>query len=222
MSTTLETAVQVAEIVRRKVDEMFVEVLGALRSEITDDAEAKIAESDLRQETRPSGYDEPWSFDNIDGFSSQLGQWEKVSEVEGENYGWPDGSVDTYQPFVTYRFTGLDSALFALGYKPNSEIIGFVLGAGGGSKRGLTVFWRTDSFEHTKEVISMIRGGGATGRAGFAPGEPLPSAYAHYDIEILRDRVAGKWNVQAVVADASDYGTMLAHTALQAKLRGLI
>jgi hypothetical protein len=91
-----------------------------------------------------------------------------------------------------------------------------------GSERGLTVFWRTDNFEHTNQVISMIRGGGATGRAGFAPGEPLPSVYAHYDIEILRDRVAGKWNVQAALADASEYGKMLAHTALQAKLRGLI
>jgi hypothetical protein len=222
MGTTLETAVRVVEIVRRRADEMFVEVLGALRSEITEDTETKIAESDLRQETRPAGYDEPWSFDDIDSPFAHTGQWEKVSEVDGETYGWPDGSLDTYAPFVTYRYTGLDTAMFALGYKPNAEIIGFLLGAGGGSKRGLTVFWRTDNFAHTGQLISMIRGGGATGRAGFAPGETLPSAYASYDIEILRDRVAGKWNVQAIVADAGDAGTMLAHTALQAKLRGLI
>jgi hypothetical protein len=39
--------------------------------------------------------------------------------------------------------------------------------------------------------------------------------------EMLRDRVAGKWNVQAVVVDADDYIANLAHTALQAKPRGL-
>jgi len=38
---------------------------------------------------------------------------------------------------------------------------------------------------------------------------------------VLRDRKAGKWNVQAVVAKADDYKSMLGHTTLQAKLRGL-
>ena len=221
MSSGTEAMLEVVEIVRQKADEMFVEVLGALRSRISEDAETRIAESDLRSETRPSGYDEPWSFDNLDP-DRALGMWQKVSEVDGETYVWPDASVDTYQPFVTYRNPAFENVLFALGSKPNAEVIGFLLGAGGGSKRGLTVFWRADDFAHTNKVISMIRGGGETGRAGFAPGESLPSVYAGYDVETLRDRVAGKWNVQAVVADAADHGTMLGHTLLQAKLRGLV
>jgi hypothetical protein len=53
-------------------------------------------------------------------------------------------------------------------------------------------------------------------RSGFAPGEALPGAYAGFAAGILRDRVAGKWNVQAVVATADDADAMLAHTALQA------
>jgi hypothetical protein len=38
---------------------------------------------------------------------------------------------------------------------------------------------------------------------------------------VLRDRRAGKWNVQAVVVDEQEHEPTLRHTALQAKLRGL-
>jgi hypothetical protein len=69
-------------------------------------------------------------------------------------------------------------------------------------------------------MISMIRGGG--GPAGFGPTTALPPAYSGFTTAMLRDRVAGKRDVQAVVADADDHETMLNHTALQAKLRGLI
>lgn len=47
-------------------------------------------------------------------------------------------------------------------------------------------------------------------------------AYSGFKVQMLCDRVAGKWNVQAVVANADDFETMLAHAALQAKLRRLI
>jgi hypothetical protein len=67
----------------------------------------------------------------------------------------------------------------------------------------------------------MIRGGGPRGRSGFAPGERLPKGYAGLRTDVLGDRVRGKWNVQAVIADAADADTMLMHTALQARLRGL-
>jgi hypothetical protein len=50
----------------------------------------------------------------------------------------------------------------------------------------------------------------------------LPKGYRGLRTDILRDRVRGKWNVQAVIADAADADTMLAHTALQARLRGLV
>jgi hypothetical protein len=36
---------------------------------------------------------------------------------------------------------------------------------------------------------------------------------------VLRDRKAGKWNVQAVVAKADDYKSMLGHTTLQTYMK---
>ena len=67
----------------------------------------------------------------------------------------------------------------------------------------------------------MIRGGGPRGRSGFGPGEALPEAYRRFAVELLRDRVAGKWGVQGVVVKEDDADAMLVHTALQARLRGL-
>jgi hypothetical protein len=67
----------------------------------------------------------------------------------------------------------------------------------------------------------MIRGGGARGRSGFGSGEALPVAYRDFEIDVLRARIPGKWNVQAVVATSDDCKTMLAHTALEARLRRL-
>jgi hypothetical protein len=47
-------------------------------------------------------------------------------------------------------------------------------------------------------------------------------AYQGFKVDVLRDRIHGQWNVQAVVSDRDDYPTMLRHTYLQAKLRGLV
>jgi hypothetical protein len=105
----------------------------------------------------------------------------------------------------------------ALGYPNNGDAVGFVRGTGGGSKRGNTYFFPVDDFEQTNEKASMIGGGGPKGGGGFAPHEPLPKGYGGVDTDVLRDRKAGKWNVQTVVAKADK--PMLGHTTLQAKLR---
>jgi hypothetical protein len=70
-------------------------------------------------------------------------------------------------------------------------------------------------------VISFIRGGGETGKGGFGPGDALPKAYESFKTEPLADRVFGKWDRLGVVAKSDDTTTMLAHTALQARLRGI-
>jgi hypothetical protein len=49
----------------------------------------------------------------------------------------------------------------------------------------------------------------------------LPSGRVRTFCRELRDRVAGKWSVQAVVADADDHAKMAGHTAIQARLREL-
>jgi hypothetical protein len=109
--------------------------------------------------------------------------------------------------------------VLALGHE-GEEIAGFVIGPGG-SKRAVTYFWPTDDFPTTREKVSLVKGGGARGRSGFEPHDATPSAYAGFRIEVLCDRVSGKWRRQAVVVATDDFKAMLAHTALQAKLRGL-
>lgn len=222
MSVTQDTAVRMVEITQRKANELFDELIAELRTSgfefETADSDANVA-ADGEPAAHLTGYDEPWSFDKV---MLADGDWLPMRSVDGETYGWPDSSVDTYHPYDTYTGTGLRTGItLGLGYKNDGVVVGFIVSPGG-SKRGLTVFFPTDDFEKSNEKISMIRGGGVRGRAGFGVGAALPAAYNGYKVEMLRDRYAGKWNVQAVVADADDFQTMLNHTALQAKLRKLI
>jgi hypothetical protein len=149
------------------------------------------------------------------------GRWEETGRSTSETYRWPDGNLDEYEEFVTYRGTGDYAGLsLALGRLTKGDVVGFVLD--GAAKRGLTWFFPTDDFDETKEKISMIRGGGPRGRSGFPPHEPLPNGYRNYKTDVLRNRKAGKWNVQGVIATDDDHATMLGHTALQVRLRGLL
>jgi hypothetical protein len=157
--------------------------------------------------------------------------WEKTGEEEDGaiTYKWPDGNLDTYEGYETFRctqsvFKGVNLALAKVVGK-GREMVGFVLGSGTGSRRPLTVFFEADDFDTTGERLSMIRGkGGGNSRKGYAPGEELPPAYKGFKIDVLGDRIKGKWNVQAVVVTDDEAGrkAMLDHTALQAKLRGII
>jgi hypothetical protein len=227
MVITEEKLIRLAEIGEQKTKEMWEEWLAELRKDVvpggfdTVGSDSNNAAADQLAADRSRGYDAPWSFEKINPIT---GGWVETSRVEsGETYLWPDGNVVRYKPFVTYSGTGdLTGALLALGYRPTGEVVGFIVGAGGGSKRALTVFFPTDDHATTDEVISMIKGGGDRGRAGFKANDPLPEAYQGFRAEMLASRVSGKWNVQAVVAKADDHTTMLNHTALQAKLRGLI
>jgi len=217
---TSATAVRLVEITQRKTSELFEELLAELQRgdfAALNDPDAKIAADD-RELVARSGYHDPWSFENV-----MLGDggWLEISRSEGETYGWPDGSIETFNPLVTYTGTGLRSGTtVGLGYSENGNIVGFL--GSGGSRRGLTVFFPADDFDHSNEMASMIRGGGDTGRSGFGPGAALPPAYANFKTDMLKVRVQGKWNVQAVIVKADDFGTMLNHTALQAKLRKLV
>jgi hypothetical protein len=220
---TMETQqiVRLAEITKRKADELFVELLAELQGrgiEVTAPMEED-AETVAATDPTLRGYDEPWAF----GDTTLNGSWEKVDDPKGISYVWPDGNVDEYDPFVIYRGSGdYDGMLLALGYKSNGEVIGFVLFGNAASKRGITYWVLADDFDESNEKLSIIRGGGTTGRAGFGPSDSLPKAYDGFKTNMLRDRVAGKWNVQAMVAKTDDHETMLAHTALQARLRKLV
>lgn len=209
---TSETAVRMVEITQRKANELFEELIAELRDPGIEIGDQEPPERDL------SGYHRPWATSDL-----QLaeGGWTEIDRAVSEDYGWPDGSVETFEPLVTYTGTGLRTGItLGLGYSTVENIVGFVGGATG--RRALTLFFPADDIDKTDETISMIRGGGETGRAGFGPADSLPDAYQGFEIAMLSDRVAGKWNRQAVVAKKDDFETMLDHTAIQAKLRGLI
>jgi len=208
--------IEVLELGRRKFNEFIDGCLEIVAGE--PDAVVDRAASDAPTHVYPARRGS-WSL----GDETLTIEWKPTSEQSGVTYRWPDGNVDEYSRFVTYHGSDDDGSAFtlALGYLPNGDVVGFVLGTGGGSDRGITYFFPADDFETTQEKVSMIRGGGETGRAGFKPGDTLPQAYAGIETDVLRDRVAGKWNVQAVVAKEEDFETMLDHTAIQARLRGL-
>lgn len=216
----VEIAVQVVEVVRRKSNEAFDEIVEMLRHDVLTVGLGAIEDEVTGTDPagRPAGYDEPWSLGN----TTLRGDWEFVRSEKGATYVWPDKTVAEFDRFDIYEGKGGFAGItIGLGYEPNGNVVGFMLGGGGGSKRGLTVFFPADDIATTNEKVSMIRGGGQRGRSGFGPAEALPPAYAGYQTDMLRDRVAGKWNVQAVVADADDHAAMAGHTAIQARLRGL-
>jgi hypothetical protein len=207
---------EVLELGRRKFNEFIDGCLEIVAGEA--DAVVDRAAAD-----RPThGYQArhgSWSLDD----ETLTIEWKETGRQTDATYRWPDGNLDQYDRFVTYHGSNDDGSGFtlALGYLLNGDVVGFVLGTGGGAERGITYFFPADDATTTHEKVSMIRGGGETGRAGFKPGEALPQAYAGIKTDVLRDRVAGKWNVQAVVAKEDDFETMLNHTAIQARLRGL-
>jgi hypothetical protein len=207
-----ETLIRLVDLAQAKFDELFEEIKAELL-----DRDTRVAGTDRTGELL-AGPD-VWSLDSI----ALAGEWEPLGSGEaGQTYTWPDGNVDTYSDFVKYRGRDEFEAMnLGLGYLPSGDVVGFVLGAQGGSKRGITYFFPADDFAETNEKISMIRGGGPNGRSGFAPDEPKPPAYAGFETAILHDRKAGKWRVLGVVVDADDVETMLRHTAIQARLRGL-
>jgi hypothetical protein len=215
-----QQAIQLLKIANDKFDE-FVGAANALLSE--SDLETTVAPDEPEDPTASSGQAAGtramWRLEG--GLPD--GSFQEVGRKSGQTYTWGDGTVDEYNDFIQFRGTdGFDGTQFALGLNTKGDVVGFFLGSGGGSKRGITYFFRADNYTASYEMLSMIRGGGATGKAGFGPADTLPDAYQGFKVDVLRDRIRGKWNVQAVVADRDDYGTMLRHTFLQARLRGLI
>lgn len=206
-----DTYIAMLDVTQRKLNELFDE----LRAELVGEPPVE-----PREFADPVGHQqEAWTLER----SSLGGSWKQVGESADESYRWPDGNVDDYDRFQVFEGSGDFAGMrLALGRNQEGEWIGFVLGPNGlTSKRGLVYFQRADDFAETGELVSMIRGGGANGRSGFDPEGPTPAVYGELKIDSLRERRAGKWNVKAVVAGDDDSETMLTHTAIQARLRGL-
>lgn len=212
-----EDTLAVIDLAQRKVNEFFDEMRQYFASKVSDEAEKASLRSAL--------VSEPVDTENaMLDLKPLVGGWRETETLTGQTYRWPDGNIDEYSRLVRFSGSGdFEGMNLGLGYKVGGDTIGFVFSSDGKSKRGIVYFQAADDFDETAEVVSMIRGNGLTGRRGFSPEEPRPPAYADFKLESLKDRVSGpgKWNVLAVVAKVSDTDTMLDHTALQARLRGL-
>lgn len=188
----MSVATQIIEIVRRKVDEATEEIGHVL---VSDEDMLTILE--------------------------ELGpvEWKKTGELEDQSYTWPEGT-EHYGTFEVWEGGGLK---LGVGYRDvahdKSYFALFKMGEGGG-KRPIVYFTDADDFPSTRERLSPIRGKDG-GRRFFAPGEQLPPEYDGMEIGTFRDRIKGRWNVQAVVAKEDDIETMLNHTAAQIHLRHL-
>jgi hypothetical protein len=214
-----EQMLRVLDVMQTHINNGFEEAMAYIRTGLSDPAEAT---EGLAAPTRPTADVSGWSPEALDA-PLPTGGFREVDQLSDVSYRWPDGNIDDYTQFVVYEGeAGFAPGRYALGYKPNGEMIGFVLQPDARSKRGLTYFQRADDFVTSNELISYIRGGGATGRAGFEPGDPVPAAYEGFVTQPLGDRVFGKWNRLAVVAAADDTETMLRHTVAQAHLRGIL
>lgn len=204
------------DLAHRKLDELLDEWLAevdAMKTDHRTEVDGNALEPSTPSSGNASG---PWTLD-----IPLSGSWKECERVDDASYGWPDGTVDAYDEFVTYEGEGDFAGMtLALGFNDNGDVVGFVLRPGE-AKRGIVWFFPTDDFDETNEMLSMIRGGGPRKRSGFGRNERLPNGYRDFKTEVLRDRKAGKWNVHGVVAKADDVDTMLHHTALQAKLRGI-
>lgn len=218
------TILQVIEKAREKANEFFDELSLEFAGEVREAPEAGTLQPTGGGQAEPKDKwrldDEPIEF-----------RWMQTDEPEGETYRWPDGNFDEYVKFMCFKGgpplrDGVHSSEMKLGigFLKNGEAVGFVMTNDGAAKRGIAYFQRTDDFEESGELISMIRGGGERGRSGFPPKGPPPPAYQEFDLESLRDRKEGKWNVLGITANPNDpdgLGAVLDHTALQARLRGL-
>ena len=216
------TAIQLLEVFKKHANDAFAEAVQVLSV----NHEGEVEEADDLHIISDEEIE-----DLADALAAHSGEWQETGREDGVSQRWPDGNVDTYGSYVTYRCSGgmNDGINLALGkvgtVGKEGEVVGFVLGAGGGSRRPLTVFFPADDFDSTGERLSMIRGkGGGNSRKGYGPTEQLPPVYSPFKTELLASRIEGKWNVMAVVAgdNADGINAMLNHTAIQARLRGLI
>lgn len=219
------TFLQIIEKAREKTNEFFDEISAELVNEGRQEPE-----TGTLQPTGANSGPEPKDKWNLDGEPVEF-KWMQTHEPEGETYRWPDGNVDEYARFMSFKGgPPLEYEIHSgeiklgVGFLETGEVVGFVMSNDGAAKRGIVYFQRTDDFDESGELISMIRGGGKRGRSGFSPDDPPPHAYEAFNLESLRDRKEGKWNVLGITANPSEAEGLMAildHTALQARLRGI-
>jgi hypothetical protein len=93
--------------------------------------------------------------------------------------------------------------------------------AAGRHREPLVEFVAADDYEHTRELVAVIRGSDG-GRRMYGPGDTLPAIYTErFRTEIYNERIIhpGAWNKLVVVAREDDDEAILNHALIQSRRR---
>ena len=162
------------------------------------------------------------------GPSDLPGDWRLVREREGESYQWPKRR-DRYAPYRVFMGTTRAEGAVQIGLgetvrentrgRDRKYVVAFL--SNGSPQEPLAEFAAADDYEHTRELVAVIRGSDG-GRRMYGAGDTLPAAYTErFRTEIYKDRIdyPGAWNKLVVVAREDDHETMLNHALIQSRRR---
>jgi hypothetical protein len=141
------------------------------------------------------------------------GDWRLVREREDESYQWPKRR-DRYSPYRVFMGTTRTEGAVQIGLgetmrentrgRDRKYVVAFL--SSGSPQEPLAEFAAADDYEHTRELIAVIRGSDG-GRRMYSAGDTLPAAYP------------GAWNKLVVVVREDDHGAMLDHALIQSRRR---
>jgi hypothetical protein len=154
--------------------------------------------------------------------------WRLVQEREGESYQWPKGR-DRYAPYRVFVATTRTEGAVQIGLgetvrnnrwgRDRKYVVAFL--SGGSPQQPLVEFVAADDYEHTRELVAVIRGSDGARRM-YGAGDALPAVYAErFRTQNYNERIIhpGAWNKVVVVARDDDDDAMLNHALIQSRRR---
>jgi hypothetical protein len=154
--------------------------------------------------------------------------WRLVREREGESYRWPKES-DRYEPYRVFIGTTRAEGAVQIGLgetirqnkwgRDRKYVVAFL--SSGSPQQPLVEFVAADDYEHTRELVAVIRGSDG-GRRMYAVGDALPAVYTErFRTQVYNERVVhpGVWNKIVVVAREDDDEAILNHALIQSRRR---
>ena len=154
--------------------------------------------------------------------------WKKIGVRTSVSYVWPKkgtpgGNPESYGEFELFEGQAAGTTYrIGVGKVPHGYVT-FVVGPSGAILRPITVFFQTQDYPQTHELVGLVRGRDGT-RAGWRRDEAAPTEYDTARLEVMGDRIPGKRQRLALVVSDDDEGTrqMLDHCAAQLRMRGLV
>ena len=154
--------------------------------------------------------------------------WRLLRKREGESYRWPNGR-DRYKRYRVFMGTTRAEGAVQIGLgetirknkwgRDRKYVVAFL--SAGAPQQPLVEFVAADDYEHTRELLAVIRGSDG-GRRMYGVGDALPAVYTErFRTQIYNERVVhpGAWHRIVVVAREDDDEAMLNHALIQSRRR---